>query len=359
MKLFDCQCCGQLLSFENRTCERCGHELGYLPEMNALSALEPDGRAWRALASPERCYRFCANAEPDTCNWLVPADTPETYCLACRHNGTIPDLARPDNLLAWRKIEWAKHHLFYSLLRLGLPLSTRSEDPRHGLVFHFLADPPDERGPKVMTGHDNGAITIALVEADDAERERRRTAMGEPYRTLLGHFRHEVGHHYWDLLVRDGGRLDACRAAFGDDRQDYGEALKRRYAEGPLPDWRESYVSAYAATHPWEDFAETWAHYLHVVDTLEMAGAFGLRTRPELDRTGALTAEVDFDPYRAGDVRRLIDAWLPLTFALNGINRCMGQPDLYPFVLSPAVIGKLGFIHDLVRSVHRECTPAE
>ena len=347
MKLFKCQACGQLLYFENTACVNCGHRLGYLPERTELSALEPEGDAWRALAEPERPYRFCANAEHDVCNWLVPAQSNARYCLACRHNGVIPDIGAPAQLAAWRVIELAKHRLFYALLRLGLPLTTRAADPTHGLVFEFLADPP-QGGPNVMTGHDDGLITIALVEADDAEREKRRVAMGEPYRTLLGHFRHEVGHHYWDILVRDGGRLDACRAVFGDDTRDYNAALKAHYEKGAPGDWQENYVSSYATTHPWEDFAETWAHYLHIVDTMEMARAFGVTVRPRLDDTGALAAEIDVDAYAADRFDAIVEDWLPLTFALNSINRCMGQSDLYPFVLSPPVIAKLSFIHDLV-----------
>jgi len=352
MKLFKCQHCGQLLYFENTACERCSHRLGYLPEPNALSALEPEGDAWRAFAQPGRPYRFCANAAYDACNWLVPADGPDAYCIACRHNRTVPDLAQAQNLLPWRKLEAAKHRLFYTLLRLKLPIQTRNESPE-GLAFDFLADQPAASGPKVMTGHDNGLITIALAEADDAEREQRRAAMGEPYRTLLGHFRHEVGHYYWDRLVRDGGRLDACRAVFGDDSQDYDQALQRHYAQGAPANWCISFISAYATTHPWEDFAETWAHYLHIVDTLEMAGAFGVRVDPKLDHSGELEASVDFDPYTAGDVQQLIDAWLPLTFALNSLNRGMGQADIYPFVLSPAVVEKLDFIHCLVHARRR------
>jgi hypothetical protein len=349
MKLFKCQHCGQLLYFENTLCERCSHRLGYLPEPNALSALEPEGDAWRALGAPDRPYRFCANAAYDACNWLVPADGPDAYCLACRHNRTVPDLSQEQNLLPWRKLEIAKHRLFYTLLRLNLPIETRNENPE-GLIFDFLADQPAPNAPKVMTGHDNGLITIALAEADDAERERRRAAMGEPYRTLLGHFRHEVGHYYWDRLVRDEGRLDQCRAVFGDDSQDYEQALQRHYAEGAPANWQENYVSAYATTHPWEDFAETWAHYLHIVDTLEMAGSFGVSVDPKLDHSGELEAAVDFNAYTAGDAQQLIDVWLPLTIALNSLNRCMGQSDVYPFVLSPAVIEKLGFIHHIVHA---------
>ncbi len=236
------------------------------------------------------------------------------------------------------------------MLQLKLPLVNRVDDPQHGLVFDFLADPPKAEVPKVLTGHDEGLITIALAEADDAEREKRRVAMGEPYRTLLGHFRHEVGHYYWDCLVRDEGRLDACRAVFGDDSVDYGEALQKHYKEGVPPDWQEHFVSAYATTHPWEDFAETWAHYLHIIDTLEMAGAFGIEVHPGVAPHTVLDADIDVNPYKTGGIDSIIAAWLPLTFAANNLNRCMGASDLYPFVLSPPVIRKLGFIHDLVHA---------
>ena len=347
MKLFQCQQCGQPIYFENNVCEQCGRRLGFLPEQMTLSALEPDGEAWRALAAPgETPYRFCANAQHDACNWLVAADSAETLCAACRHNQTIPDVSLPENLARWRKLESAKHRLFYSLLRLNLPLANRLDDPEHGLAFDVLAEAPDT--PKIMTGHDNGLVTLALAEADDAWREQTREAMGETYRTLLGHFRHEVGHHYWDLLVRDGGQLDAFRTLFGDERQDYAAALEQNYAQGPPADWRECFISAYASCHPWEDFAETWAHYLHIVDTLEMGFAFGLEIRPRLPGSEELESSISFDPYAGGDVERLVAAWLPLVFAVNSLNRAMGLPDLYPFVLTPAVIEKLGFIHRLV-----------
>jgi hypothetical protein len=260
----------------------------------------------------------------------------------------VPDLSRPANLAAWQLLELAKHRLFYTLMRLKLPLKTVLDDPEHGLSFEFLADPPARTGPKILTGHDDGKITIALVEANDAEREQRRVAMGEPYRTLLGHFRHEVGHHYWDILVRDGGKLDECRAMFGDDSQDYGEALERHYRNGAPADWQDNFVSQYATTHPWEDFAETWAHYLHIVDTLEMVAASGMSVKPKVDKSGDFAARVDFDPYNAHSIEQIVDAWLPYVFAMNNISRAMGRRDLYPFVLSPPVIEKLGFIHGLV-----------
>ena len=348
MKLFVCQACKNILYFENRSCGRCGHRLAFMPERQTLSAIEPAGEGFRTLADGGEGRFFCANAEHDACNWLLEIGETAGFCRACRHNGTIPNLSDPVQLAGWRELEVAKHRLFYSLIRWKLPVKTRIEDPQHGLIFNFLADDPAGQ-QKVMTGHDHGLITIALAEADDIERERRRLEMDEPYRTLLGHFRHEVGHYFWDVLVRDAGRLDACRAMFGDDSQDYGEALKRHYDEGAPANWQDNFVSAYATTHPWEDFAETWAHYLHIVDTLEMASEFGIEIDPPSDQIGGLTARVTFDPYVADDFDAIVNAWLPFTFAMNSVARAMGARDLYPFILTPPVIAKLGFIHELVR----------
>ena len=348
MKLFKCQHCEQLLYFENTVCEKCAHRLGFIPEVMNISAVEPEGDTWRALAVDKKLYRFCANAEFGVCNWMVEAGTPEIYCAACRHNRTIPDTGLQDNVVAWQKIEVAKHRLFYTLMKLNLPLDERNENGGERLVFDFLASLPRVGGPRVMTGHDNGVITLALEEADDAEREKRRTIMHEPYRTLLGHFRHEVGHYFWDLLVRDGGLVEPCRKIFGDERADYGAALRAYYAKGAAPNWRESFISAYATSHPWEDFAETWAHYLHIVDTLEMARAFGMYVRPRLARPGELDAQVDFDPYTVRDPSPLIETWIPLSNALNSLNRTMGLSDIYPFILSPPVVEKLSAIHDLI-----------
>lgn len=356
MKLFECQHCGQLLYFENARCERCGHDLGYLPELATLSALTlQEGEVWYALATPERLWRFCANARHGACNWMLPAEAEESLCIACRLNRTIPDISVPENLSRWQRIENAKHRLVYALLRFGLPVIPKADDETRGLAFDFLSEDgvlPDS-GTAVMTGHAEGLITLNVAEADDAVRERTRSEMGEPYRTLLGHFRHEVGHYYWERLVQDGGRLQSCRAVFGDDSADYGEALKRHYAEGPPPDWRDNFVSSYASAHPWEDFAETWAHYLHIVDTLETAAAFGLRVQPRAGADANLSVEIATDPYRTADFDRLIASWLPLTYAVNSLNRSMGQPDLYPFVLAPAVIEKLRFIDAMVQRAGR------
>ena len=334
MKLFNCQQCGALLFFENRSCESCGARLGYLP-----------GTAELAVRHPDR-DRLCANAVHDVCNWLVDPVRREDFCAACRHNRTIPNIRTDAQLALWRKLEVAKHRLFYSLIRLGITLPNRIDDPHGGLVFDFLDERPGER--RVLTGHDNGTITIAAREADDAHREEMRAQMHESYRTLLGHFRHEVGHWIWDRLVRDGGRLEECRALFGDDRENYGGALQRYYAEGPPPDWQDRTISAYATSHPWEDFAETWAHYLHIMDTLETANAFGIGVHPKVGRAENLTVDVAIDPYVARTMEPVIDQWLPMTFAMNNLNRSMGMSDLYPFIISPPVRDKLAFIHTLL-----------
>jgi len=355
MKLFKCQHCGQLIYFENDLCLKCSHRLGFIAEIMNLSALEPiepktdaPPGLWQALAIDNKLYRSCANAQYGVCNWMVDADTEDPYCAACRHNRTVPDTSIPENVLAWRKIELAKHMLFYTLFKLRLPLDENDETGQPRLRFDFLKSPPHHEGPRVMTGHDNGLITLALEEADDAERERRRTLMHEPYRTLVGHFRHEVGHYAWDVLVRDGGLVETCRAVFGDETADYDQAVKAHYANGAPPNWQDNFISAYASSHPWEDFAETWAHYLHIVDTLEMARAFGMYVHPRLASAGELDAQVDFDPYLVREASPLIETWIPLSNALNGLNRTMGLPDLYPFILSPPVAAKLSVIHDLV-----------
>lgn len=229
-----------------------------------------------------------------------------------------------------------------------------------GLGFDFLAGPGRGtlQAEEVVTGHARGLITIDIAEADDAVRERHRQDMAEPFRTLLGHFRHEVGHYYWDRLVAGCVWLSAFRTLFGDERSDYPAALRAHYAAGPAADWQERFVSSYASTHPWEDFAETWAHYLHIVDALETAYAFGLAIHPRAGRDAALSVCVDFDPYLQSDFDALVKAWLPLTYAVNSLNHSVGQPDLYPFVLAPTVMGKLRFIHGLIQGTEVRQAPS-
>ena len=347
MRVFTCQSCGQLLHFENTSCMRCGSPLGFLPASLTLSALSDEGHGLTAMADGGS-WKPCGNASQALCNWLIPHDDAAGYCPACSLNRTIPDLAQHGNAERWQALEAAKRRLIYALMRLGLPLASRHENEATGLAFDFLADAgPDE---KVLTGHDDGLITINIAEADSAERERRRLELGEPYRTLLGHLRHEVGHYYWDVLVRDGGRIDESRSVFGDESEDYQQALDRHYKNGAPAGWEANYVSSYATMHPWEDFAETWTHYLHMVDTLDTAASFGLAVAPEATNDPTMETEIAFDPYTTRNFDRLVHSWLPLTVAVNSLNRSMGQPDLYPFALTPATIEKLRFIHDLVRA---------
>ena len=350
MRLFRCDHCSNVVYFENTVCESCGHTLGYWHETNMMISLEAADGHFTAPTLPGRRFVYCTNAQHGACNWLVdfePGGDP--FCRACRHNALVPDIADPANLVRWQVIERAKKRLFYSLLRFRLPLATRNEDPVHGLSFQFLNE--DIAPAPVMTGHQNGIITLALKEADDAAREYRRTSLNEPYRTLLGHFRHEIGHHFWDILIgNDPVALDQFRALFGDERPDYAAALQRYYEAGAASGWQSSYISAYATSHPWEDWAETWAHYLHIVDTTEMAAAFGVRLDPKVDVAGDLTTRIDFDPYRLGQIEELIEHWVPLASLINNLNRAVGQHDAYPFVLTPAVIDKLGFIQRLVHA---------
>jgi hypothetical protein len=333
MKLFSCDNCQQTLYFENNLCVNCGRKVAYQPESAQLATLKEGDRQ-------------CRNAlEREACNWLTPSPEAE-YCKSCALSSVVPDLSDVANELAWRRIEAAKRRLLYTLCALKLPVVSREEQPDGGLTFRFLKGTADA---PVMTGHDAGVITLNVDEADFAFRENMREKMGEGYRTVLGHLRHEIGHYYWDRLVSgDAGRLAAFRAAFGDERQSYEAALARHYEHGAPADWGESFISAYASMHPWEDWAETWAHYLHMVDTLETARSHGLAvSAPAADRRGERIAT---EWLSDGDFDSLTTGWNAVTLALNSLNRSMGMKDVYPFVLSPAVLAKLRFIHELIRN---------
>jgi hypothetical protein len=354
MKRFNCQACGQVLAFEDQACSKCASPLGYLPDRETLSALSPAGEGlWQAIAEPDGpARRKCFNAETHAvCNWLVTGESESsTLCIACGLNRTIPDLSIAGNHSLWRKVEDAKHRLVYGLLRLGLPVTSKVEHPEAGLAFDFLADPlaPFQDSPTIMTGHAQGIVTLNIAEADDAVREARRRDMDEPYRTLLGHFRHESGHYYWERLIRRGGRLRSFRSRFGDERADYTQALARHHEQGPPADWPERFISAYASCHPWEDWAETWAHYLHIVDALETARENGIRIDPPKG-SGARPSRPRFDPYHVVPFDTLIRHWMPLADAVNRLNRSLGQPDIYPFAPSPEALLKLRFVHRLVK----------
>lgn len=326
MRDFHCSECGQQLAFENSLCLHCRSPLGFsLPE--------------RALVISDDRYRPCANLQVAQCNWLVSASDTADLCVSCRLTRTRPADQDDKWLAAFADAEAAKRRLILELSELGLPLIGRDADPDHGLAFDLLASAREQ----VVTGHDNGVITLDLAEGDDVHREQLRVEMAEPYRTLLGHFRHEIGHYYFPILVTPADR-DRCSELFGDPDLDYRAALDRHYAEGPPPGWESTHVSSYATMHPAEDWAETFAHYLHIRDTLDTAAAFGFAPAgATLD--SAQPGNAGFD--------RIIDLWLPLAWALNMMNRAMGHPDLYPFVLAGPVLDKMRVIHELCAAAAR------
>ncbi len=355
---FSCSC-GRPVFFNNSLCLGCNAPLGYEPELQQVRSLTPgpEQGTWKLDGTQDdgKTWKRCENFEsPAGCNWLVQADEEETLCRSCRLNNIIPILDDADNKLWWRKIENAKRRLVAQLLNLGLPVVSKvSEDPERGFMFDFLRSPPE--GPRVLTGHANGLITLNVEEADDSIREKIRHDMREPYRTLLGHFRHEVGHYYWDRLVADTPWLEKFRELFGDERQDYGEALKRNYEQGPPPNWPDQHISSYASVHPWEDWAETWAHYLHVVDSLDTALRFGLRGEDVEQAIEPFTVDDLYDP-NAPDAQRVIlltNSWVQLTTVLNELARSMGQHDFYPFVMSRPVLRKMHFIQMIVKEERR------
>ena len=354
MRTFHCTHCAQLVFFENNRCLNCGHALAYLPDRNLMAAVDRNEQGlWHAegVGEQARAYRLCANYDHENvCNWVVPGDDPEELCRSCRLTHVIPDLSQPGNAAAWYRLEVAKRRLVYTLLGLGLPVVGKLTPHDSGLEFQFLEDRASGDGGRVLTGHDNGLITINVAEADDVHREQQRQLQGEHYRTVLGHFRHEIGHYYWDRLIQNSPRLEAFRQLFGDERADYQEALQRHYQKGPPPNWESGFISAYATSHPWEDWAESWAHFMHMTDALETAAAVGLSLEPKRPDEPSMTTPPNPLAHRAFDFERMVEDWHPLTYVLNNLNRGLGLPDSYPFVLSPAVVDKLRFIHETIYS---------
>ena len=333
MRAFTCPACRHLLVFESLECLNCKTALGFDWDAREIDRLG-DG-------SP------CANREVARCSGLSGT---VGLCFSCALTRTRAHDEDVEGSERFAKAEAAKRRLVFSLLELGLPVVGCRERPG-GLGFDML----NSHRAEVTTGHADGLITLDLAEADDAHRERARTQMGEPYRTLLGHLRHEIAHYYEPILCPEGsGRRARFRELFGDERADYQAALDRHYAHGPPPDWPSSFVSAYATTHPWEDWAETFAHYLHIRDTLQTSVAYGVNV------VGPAVPHSDDAPLHSfpraapDDIRGLLDAWLPMTYALNALNRSMGVNDIYPFVLTPRVVEKLGFIDELVRDAGRQ-----
>lgn len=332
VRTFTCTC-GNRIHFENDTCLQCGRRLGFDPAQMTLRPLAPrDG--------------LCRNYDEwRVCNWLVGGGE-DRLCDACALTEVVPDPTDARRVKLWYEVEKAKRRLLFSLLSLRLPVEGKGERA-DGLAFRILADarldtaqataPVDD---PVMTGHDQGIITINLMEAAPELREQMREAMDEPYRTVLGHFRHESGHYYWRLLVEGGAAHAPFRERFGDERVSYAAALDSHYTKGPPTDWQNRHVTPYAASHPLEDFAETWAHYLHMTDTLESAHDAGLGI-------GGRTFTSPLPPARAC-FDRTLDDWQDVATVMNSLNRSMGLPDPYPFSLAATTADKLRFVHDLV-----------
>jgi hypothetical protein len=345
MLVFTCDNCGQLVFFENDQCLRCCSPLGYSEASRSVVSLTEVGpNQFVELSEPLMTWQRCATADVTGCNWLVPADT-DAMCQSCVLTRTRPADDDVEGMEEFVRAESAKRRLIFQLDELGLPIDPRSASGT-GLAFDLLSS--TER--KVITGHDDGLITLDLAEADDEHREHLRLHLNEPYRTLLGHFRHEIGHYYWSVLVDDPITLAACRTLFGDDTADYGEAVDRHYDnDTQTASWGDAYISRYATMHPYEDWAETFSHYLHILDTLQTAGSFGLRSSGTIALAGPIGSTDSTRPDDSGSFGELIDHWLEMSYALNQVNRSMGRDDLYPFVLPPTVIRKLAFVDKMVR----------
>jgi hypothetical protein len=323
VRAFECRQCGNSLYFENSTCVSCGTRLGFSREERAIVPVDEQGRY---VDADGLVWWWCSNRELSACTWLTRFEG--TLCFNCSLTRTRPNDDDAAGMRAFPAAESAKRRLIVELDELELAIVTRAQDPENGLAFDLLSSANES----VTTGHQNGIVTIDLAEGDSVHRERLRRNLDEPYRTLLGHFRHETGHYYEALLVRDE-LLETARELFGDERADYGEALGRHYEQGPPAGWRDRYISAYATMHPFEDFAESFAHFLHINDTIHTAGSFGLTT-------------VDMGAFRS--FRDLVTGvWIPLSVALNQINRSIGKDPLYPFVIAGPVLDKLEFVASL------------
>lgn len=316
--------------------------LGFLPDALTLSSFDTFDEPALANGLP---YRPCRNTiDTNTCNWMVPRDDAHDYCFSCCLNEVIPNLTEPRRLELWYEVEKAKRRLLYTLMSLRLPIEGKDKRP-DGLAFRILSDErlDTQRATvdivePVTTGHYLGSITINLLEADHSMREEMREAMHESYRTLLGHFRHESGHYYWSRLVGGTQEIVEFRDRFGDETVDYGARLERHYADGAPADWNDNFVTAYASAHPYEDFAETWAHYLHMVDTLETAHDSDLH----------IAGRALDEPREHNDFDAILEDWTILAGVMNQLNRSMGLADAYPFAHGPKVKEKLRFLHRLI-----------
>lgn len=328
MKAYRCRACGNPLYFENSVCVSCGTGLGYARAEREIVPVDARGVYVDAAGL---IWHVCRNLGLSGCTWLAPLEGGQ--CFSCDLTRTRPNDTDAAGLANFPLAERAKRHLIAELDALGFPVIGKTQDAANGLAFDLLSSTLG----KVMIAHSDGIVTIDLAEGDDSHRERVRSQLDEPYRTMLGHFRHEVGHYYeWQLveLADDTDLLARARELFGDETADYQASVDRHYSAGPPVDWQLAYISSYATMHPYEDFAETWAHYLHICDTIETAVAYGLV--PAADLVG-----------RARFRDLVTEVWVPLSTALNLVNRSMGKDDLYPFVLAETVLDKLDFVASL------------
>ncbi|OBK57323.1 hypothetical protein A5656_17855 [Mycobacterium gordonae] len=339
MRDFHCPNCGQRLAFENSECLNCHSALGFSLDQMALLVIAKGGEeSDHAGAVAANEYQLCANLYVAECNWLVPVGQPGGLCESCALTIERPNDQDTVGLAEFARAEAAKRRLVAELHELNLPIIGRDQDPDYGLAFRLLSSAHEN----VITGHENGVITLDLAEGDDVHREQLRVEMEEPYRTLLGHFRHEVGHYYFYRLVRSPEYLQRFNELFGDPDADYQAALDRHYSQGAPEGWQETFVSSYATMHPAEDWAETFAHYLHIRDTLDTSASCGL---------APAAATFDRPPLGPSAFPTIIEMWLPLSWSLNMVNRSMGHDDLYPFVLPPAVLDKMQFVHTVIEEV--------
>jgi len=326
VKDFRCRVCASRLYFENSICVTCGTALGYSRREGAIVPVDTAGRY---VDAEGLVWHVCRNLNLSGCTWLAPLDGGQ--CESCDLTRTRPGDADLVGLTNFPIAEQAKRHVVVELDALGLPVVGKHQDPVNGLAFDLLSSVLTG----VVIGHVDGVITIDLAEGDSAHRERMRAQLAEPYRTMLGHFRHEIGHYYQWQLVRGEALTARFRELFGDETLDYQAAVDRHYQQGPPAGWEASFISTYATMHAHEDFAETWAHYLHIRDTIDTARAFELLTEGPSPDSGAF--------------REVVSAvWIPLSVALNQINRSMGKDDLYPFVIPEPVLDKLDFVAALV-----------
>ena len=384
MKTFRCTCkSNQIVFFESSTCLSCSRVIGVDDDFNKVEAYDLDKKNGHYIkaSTPKTRHQKCDNhAQFKVCNGMVNLDTfvpskneGEVLCFGCRFNETVPDLSVAKHIPLWKKMETAKRRALYTLKALSLPLINLEQDPENGLSFDFTTDRDvnDHFASKlkgstaVFTGHDCGHITINLAEADDVARSHTKDAMGEQYRTLLGHFRHELGHYYFDKLITTSSeKHELCKSYFGDDQLDYQAALKKHYKHSTPDKWQKEFISEYATMHPYEDWAETWAHYMHIIDTLETAKHFSI--------TGSISGK-DVDPNKKEpldllkdsllfspqvSISAILDTWMEFSVILNSLNRSMGMNDAYPFVLTQPVRKKLSFIHHAIHNQLDQMPPA-